>query len=560
MADKEALFYYFGDDEAYFRTLQGEFRKHTKLEFKFERHYSSDETEIQNFFYLIFQHKPKVIFIDFSKDTQDFLHLARMIARTEFDVKSITVGLLDYLSPKDILFESIATGINLTHIKSAETFDVVYNVANLISKDAIPAHGFATADPKDSWEAGAVTKIGYIHKTGVHFETDFRLSKGDRFILDHYWTKDKLIPSKEMFVTNVTDHNLFYQFSSAVDAEFVMIDEFLPPEGMPPEEVGEKNIERDEQIRRVKKKFNAWVDDNVDRSVEKHTKAVIIDQEFRFYQNQKRSDKLPYIIRCVPFLPDIANDLKRLCPKLISVAMEPTDKTGAVLTYDFLEKLVQVVRRDHAERSPFIVVFNTKITTNEMRRQLQYDHMMATDGDLEAGVLIRMAEMIDKKIREEKKTQRPDRICIKKTNPASHALIQFSVNVVKISESDMTFTSDREIPMGLNLFFTTPVPFYLHVKSTSGKGEYTGLIHCIGETDKQTLRQYVNTLFFRDHDAAALAELSEFKNLNDNKLKEKLEAIRIAQEKALAEAEEAKKKAEEEKATALAEDFDKPKT
>ena len=37
---QQPLFYYFGDDEAFFRTLQGEFKKHTKLSAKFERHYS----------------------------------------------------------------------------------------------------------------------------------------------------------------------------------------------------------------------------------------------------------------------------------------------------------------------------------------------------------------------------------------------------------------------------------------------------------------------------------------------------------------------------------------
>ena len=569
---QETLFYYFGDDEAYFKTLQGEFHKHTKIEFKFERHYSGKESEIQAFFLLIIQHKPKVIFLDFSKNSQDYLHLARLCARTNFaeNERPITVGLLDYLSPREVMFESIATGIHLTHIKSAEVFDVVYDVAIQISPDAIPAHGFATADLDETWEAGAVTKIGYIHKTGVHLETDYKLAKGDRVILDHYWTKDKLVPSKEMFVTNVTNKNLFYHFKSAADLEFVMIDEFIPPEGMEPEVVEEKKAEREDLVRRHKKKFAAWVEDNLDRSVEKHTKFLIIDKDFRFYQGQKRTDKYPYIIRCVPILNDIADDLNRLCPQLISVALESTEVKDAKLDYDFLEKLVNVVKRDHAETAPYIVVFNTKVTTKELRRQLQYDNMMATDGELEAELLIKMAELLDKKIADQKRfAARNERIYIKKTNEASHALIMQSLKVLKLSESDMTFTCDREIPAGLNLYFTRPVPFYLNVRPVAGKGktpEYTGLIHCIGETDKKELRRYVNSIFFRDHDAQTLAELEEFKNLNADKLKEKLEAIRIAQEKALAEEEakkaaeeEAKKKADEEKAALAAHDFSKPK-
>ncbi len=546
---QDPLFYYFGDDEAFFRTLQGEFRKHTKLSPKFERHYSPKEEDIQSLFLLISQNKPQCVFIDFSKETQDYLHLARLIARTEFDPKPITVGLVDYLSPREILNESIATGINLTHIKSAEVFDVVYDTAILIAPDAIPAHGFAAADLAETWEAGAVAKVGYVHTNGLHLETNFRLDKGDRVRLEHFWTKDKIIPSKEVFVTNTTTKNLFYHFNTGVDLEFVVMDEFIPPEGMEETTIAERKDERDELIRRHKKKMSAWVEDNMSRSQEKNTKFLIIDKEFRFFKGQKRTDKYPYIIRCAPFLKEIADDLARLCPQLIAVSLESTEIKDAKIDFDFLEKLVAVVKRDHAESSPYIVVFNTKIGTKELRQQLSYEHMMATDGELEAEVLIKMAELLDKKLSHGKKHQGPDKsVYIKKTNPASQALILMSVNVSKMSETDIIFSCDKELVAGTNLYFSKPAPFFVNVQPAKAQGkkpEYTGLIHCIGESDKKELRRYVNALFFRDHDAQLTAETDEFKKLNENKLKEKLEAIRIAQEKALA-IEEGKKAAEEE--------------
>ncbi len=543
--DQELLFYYFGDDEAYFRTLVGEFRKHTKLAFKFERYFSPTESEIQALFLRVATHKPKCVFIDFSKQTTDYLHLARLIARTNFEHRPLTVGLVDYLSPKEILAESISTGINLTHIKSAEIFDVVYDVAFLISPDGIPHHGFASANPAETWECGAVTKIGYAHKTGLHLETSFRLSKGDRVKLYHYWSREKIVPSREVFVTGTTNRNLFYHFNIAADVEFLFIDEFIPPEGMDEATIKLRQEERDDQIKRSKKKMSDWVNDNLGRSQEKHTKFLIIDKEFRFFNAQTRSDKYAYIIRCAPYMPEVADELNRLCPQFIAISMDPKELADGKITFDYLEKLVSVVKRDHKDISPYIVVFNTPITTKDLRFQLHYDNLMATDLELEPDLLIKMAELLNKKLAESKKAEPPkkddiQKVYLRKSHSASHGLFMMNVNILKISETDITFTCDRELFPGTNLYFSHPVPFYVNVlptKSKSKNPEYSGLIHCIGESDKKELRVFVNSIFFRDHDAKNMAEMDEFKRLNDNKLNEKLEAIRIAQEKELAEAE-----------------------
>jgi hypothetical protein len=265
------------------------------------------------------------------------------------------------------------------------------------------------------------------------------------------------------------------------------------------------------------------------------------------------------MIRCAPYLNDIGEDLNRLCPQIIAVALEKPEVKDKKNDFDFLDKLVNVVKRDHAESSPYIIVFNIKLSTKELREQLKYEHMMTTEGELEPDVLIKMAELLEKKTAENAKksmtTAADPRVYLRKSNPASHAFILMNVNILKLSETDMVFTAEKELPTGTNLYFEKPVPFFVNVQPSKGaKGktaEYTGLIHCIGESDKKELRRLVNSIFFRDHDVKVTEDLQQFKDLNDIKLKEKLEAIRIAQEKELAEA-EAKKAEEEAKAASAA--------
>lgn len=542
------LFYYFGDDEAYYRTLLAEFGKHTRMSLTFTRVFESEEKKIQSLFLKVVKDRPACIFIDFSKNTQDYIHLARIIARTPMEHKLVTVGLVDYLSPPEVLMESIATGVNLTHIKSAESYDVIFDVTKLISPNEIGEHGFATATFKETWEAGIPVKIGYVHNEGLHFETDHKLSKGDRIIMNHSWTEKRVVPSRQFFIQNISTKNLFYHFKYAVDAEFVFVDEFLPPEGMEVERIEEKKKERDEMIIWHQKQLKKWITENESRSQEKKAKVLVVDRDFHFYDHQPRTDKHAYTVRCLPYLEDIGVELDRLEPQVIAFALDMPEATPKN-TNEQLLKLITALKAKFENDLPFLVVFNCQTPSKEMQNNFSYPHLMSSEGELSVDVLMRMADIFDKKMNDtlnklkaKDKTKEIPKVFLKKTNTASIGEIIIPINILKLSETDMIIQSETQLPYGLNLHITHPVNMFVNLQPTKNQSkipEYHGLIHSLGETQKKELRRVVNSIFFRDHDAEKSAETEEFKKLNDAKLAEKVEALKKLQE------EEEKKKAQE---------------
>lgn len=543
------LFYYFGDDEAYFKTLQGEFKQHSRMSIDFKQIYERDEKKIQALFIKVFRFHPACVFIDFSKNTQDYLHLARVIARTPLEHKMITVGLVDYLSPPDVLKESIATGVNLTHIKSAESFDVVFDVVKLIAPNQIGEHGFANATLKEELEAGIPVKIGYVHSEGLHFETDQTLNKGDRIRLNHHWTEKKIVPSRDLVVSNIQTSNIFYQFKYAVDADFLFVDEFLPMEGMEEDKIQEKKKERDDNIHYHRKQLSKWIDDNLSRSLEKKAKVLVVDRDFHFYQDQPRTDKHPYTIRCVPYIEDIGIELERLQPQVIAFAVEKEEATDRKNTMELLEKLVAAVKVKFQDMNPFFVVFNTETASKQLQDKLKYPHIMASGSELSVDLLVRMADIFEKKmgghigdvVKVGPKGKPLHKVYMKKTNTASVSEILTPVTIVKLSETDMILQTPSPLPIGTHLHFTSPVNMYVNVQPSKNQNskvpEYHGLIHCLGEVDKKELRRYVNSIFFRDHDAQVSAETEEFKKLNDSKLTEKLNALKALEEASAKDAE-----------------------
>ncbi len=522
------LVFYLGNDEAYFKTLQRDFKKYTRFDIDLRQLYESEESKIQSLFVEIYKLNPVLVFIDYSNSSQDYLHITRLITRTPLEKKIITVGLLDLLTPPEILEESISAGVDFAHIKQSDAFDVIFDISRSLSPQDKMQHGFATAKLKEEIYVGVPAKVGYIEQQGIHIETDYPLSKGDRVRLKTHLNDKKVFPSQEVFIQATSKSNLFYQFKQNADAQFLFVDEFIAPEGMDPDDLESKKLDRMDSIDRYKKELQKWIDDNLSRSLEKKAKVLVVDQDFTFYLDQKRTDKHPYTIRCVPFLSDMHGELDRLRPQVIAVSLEKPETPTTKNNVQMLLNLVGVLKAQFAELSPFIVIFNTETGSKEFQTLLSYDHVMATEAPFSVDVMVRMAEIFEKKMKKAQVigVKDEEKVFIKKTNLASNAHIMISINITKISETDIFFESDAPFSENMNLKFSFPVNMYVNIVPIKGQGkvpEYHGLIHALGESDKMELRRFVNSVFFREHDQKLQSESAEFKKLNEKKLAERQE-------------------------------------
>jgi len=536
-------FYYFGDDEAYFRTLQGRFKDKTpRLTISFNRFFESEENKIQSLFLKVYEKKPNVVFIDLSTHTPDYLHLLRLLMRTQFDHQMIVVGLVDYLSPKEILKEAIAMGAHLCHIKSAEVSDVIFDVARIIAPEEMPGHQFAVATLADTLKASILAKVGYIHQDGIHIESNYPLSPGLKARVNHQWQiQPKIIPSSEVMVKSQGQSNLYYQYQSNFELAFSFVDDLILADE-DPAKVKERMKQRNEAVLESKYHLKKWIQENASNDSEKKAKVLVVDDTFTFYKDQKRTDRHPYTIRCIPYLRNSKYELEKLHPQVIAYALD-NNENGNNSIYK-LQDLVSLIKTDFKELDPFIVVFNCDIDSKVIQEKYSYSHIMTTSAEFSVDVLVKMAELFNKKLSTRPQVKGVKKVFLKKTDPASLCEIEVEIKVIKLSESDLIFQTTYPIPIGANLKLSYPVDMLINVQPMKAQGkvpEFHGLIHGLGENSKKELRRFVNTIFFRDHDARLLEETEAFKQLNETRAQEKQQALDKVQaiEKAI-ETEEAK--------------------
>lgn len=559
MSTTGKFIYYFGDDEAYFKVFQAEFNAtYGAMGFSFKRFFETDARRIQSLYLKAFEDQPALILIDYSKNSNDYLHLARLFTRTINYEPFKVIGLLDYLSPPDVIRESILTGVKVNHIKDAEVFDVTFAAMKLISDKDTKEHGFATAKFSDEVDVGILCKIGFVNTEMIHFETDLKLNQNEEIRIRNHWTEQKVIKSDKFFVHQIQNSHIYYNFNYSVNAAFSFVDPPLITAETSDERKKELTDEYNHEVVKSQRKLKAWIIDNLSRSQPKNVKVLIIDRSMSMLHDQKPTDQYEYLIRCQPFFKDVHIEINKQKPNVIAFSLEARPEGAAeddiYNDSKVLKRLIDVIKNKFENYHPYIVVFKSgESTSKDFQLTYDYENMLAFGGDLSTEVLLKMAEVFSKKLVPQAATSKEltETVFLKKASPATMGEILSQVTLLSCSETDITFSSKETLPPFSVLHFNFPVDMYITIipNEKFKDGMYYGLIHGIGEIGKKDLRRYVNSIFFRDLENQKKSEREEFEKLNQAKLKEIQDeaARKEAEAKALAEKEAERLKKEEEK-------------
>lgn len=344
-------------------------------------------------------------------------------------------------------------------------------------------------------------------------------------------------------------------------------------------------------------------------------------------------DKQPYTFRFQTELKTTMQELDQIRPNIIAIQFMGEqfinqreegapieDENGCVLSEEearnflAIEKkkaeeasMAQVSRvlekiKDTEDYQPFIILFNSyKHTSKSLQDGYQYSSIMAHKGPMEMTIILHMANMYETKQRKAQeakikakvaglKKQDPvkyrklnendfkeKRYYVSKKNPLSFVSTSYPIEVESVSESVVTILTELELERKTYRLLS-PCQFSISVvphpdgrmkNDVGGKNQYRALIHSVGETEKKTIRQYVNEIFFqplaeeREKEKEAFAELNEKVSNEIEQKKKEEEEIKKAEEEAKKAEEEAAKeeafKAKEESESAGAEDEDEKK-
>jgi CheY-like chemotaxis protein len=558
---------FLGEDQGYWESLKHGFAHFKQLKFDFELRYEANPKKIQNFIKFIFNQKPKVVFVDLSKNTLEMLHVLRAQIRTNMAIKPFVIALVDYNQGKNVLQQAIMAGANCAHIKSGEVEAVVYDAIAFAFSNALEDHGFATAKLNDETSVFVPAKVSLVSPGSIRIENNFKIIKDEKYFLHNYWSNKGILKTPLAKAKNQEIEDLFYNFEYAQEFAF----QFVPPvevdEDMEDDEIEQIKMEVQHQMKEAKKGMLEWIEDNRDKSKPKLIKCVVIDKEMNFYMHKPLTDSYDFVIRVQPFLQKVKKELLKIQPQMIVFNFEEVDPKEREANEDIaymyndaknLQYLIKVIK-SMDDFDPFLIVFNSEHDTKKLQKTLNYPQIIAHKENINTDLVAKMAGLLEKKLYGDEAAFGENVVILDKNHQATYVEIEIPITIIACSENDFYFNTEEDFEIGTILRLNHPVNMYITIAETpkfsKEQAKYYAVVNGIGEDELQDYRKFINSVFFRDKMQKREEEAAEFEKKKEEfvKKQEEEKQKKIAEEKRKKEEEARAKKEAEEAAKAQAE-------
>lgn len=521
---------YIGEDMGFWKDLQEGFKAFKQIPFDFQADFAQEPKKIQNFLVKIHQDKPRVVFIDLSKHTEAMLHLLRAQSRMNSTAKPFIIALTSFNQGEDVIRQAITAGCQCVHVKSGETEAVVYDAMCFAFHSALEDHGFAMAKMNDEVQAFIPAKASVVSSSGLRVESNYKVEPGGGSLLNTYWFEQGILKSKLARMGYQESKDLYYSFTYAQELGFEFVNRLDLPEGMEEQKKEELASKRAQELEASKQAMLKWIQKEKGDSCPKVLKTLVIDKDLTLYTDSPLTDSYPFVIRVQPYLVRMKQELTQYMPQMIAYNMEHVDEeevqANADLAHMFnegnnLQYLAKIIKSIQ-DFDPYIIVFNTDHDTKKLQGVLEYPNVIGHKEPLSSDLIIKMAQLLQGKLFGKEDPFGENVVVLNKKSPATYAEFETAVSLVGCSENDLYFNSEEEFEVGTTLRLKVPANMYITVaeapKSPKASSRYYALIHGIGEEEKKELRRFVNSVFFREKEAAKLKEREEVQKLKEKYL------------------------------------------
>jgi hypothetical protein len=553
---------YIGNDVDYFQYLQKEIlKKNSTLNLEFKFFDAKTIEEQQSLVVDLPEMAPKVVFIDYSTQMNNYVHMTRLIDRMNFVRRPSIIGFSDLKDINQVCQRVTLNGVKAVHVKSDDCDPIVFDMVNLAFPNQREDHEYAKAGVVDRATILWPGKLSYLNHFGMHIEANFNIKAGMPVQLVTRWNYDGIIPSAHCVIAEQTQENLYYNFNYAYDVAF----EYIPPakhyEDDTEEERAQREQDRQIRIMKAQNKLKKWLKDNEEYHKPKILKVLVVDKKFSFLQDRPRTDSYNFLLRTQPYIKDMVRELTKMKPNLIIFEMEEVSKedltNNADIAYIFneirsLKYMISTIQKMKGY-NPFVIVFNAKnYSTDHLQKTLNYSQLMVHKGTIDPEIVLKMTEVLNKKMHDKLQAEEEDDddfLILDKDHPYTYVELTKDVTIHNISELDLFFACNDEIPVGTVLHFRHPISMYVTVahspQGSAYPNDYYGLIHGVGEDIKQDLRKYINSIFFKEKEEQKKREKEEFEEAK-KKYQAEAKAQKDQAENDKAQAEKLKAQEEEE--------------
>jgi len=500
MTDERKILY-IGDDDIFFKDLKAFYNKKCSRDQVVAKQIIVTDnpdliSELSTTFINI---RPHLCILDFSKiylDTKlisDIISYLLIVKKHHLFRSIPLLGLFTSLEEFNNIKFIAASGIIVySHIKG-ENDDTFFNDSFYIAyEENAKFPKFAIADH--------LALPHYFHApstiTGLSGDTLQIESDIESKIDEDIEAKTNLFPEFKIKKFDVS-----FKEESSIYYDYLYNAEFRIPFAGPWDEITEDTMQKDT--------FETWIDFNREQLRSVYSSVLIVTNSLPFltdfskYQNPKIS------FYFISHLHSGLEIIKILKPNLVIFSFDnlhdEDDKFNVPQRLpNSLNTLTQIVTliRTFPGYIPVIVTFNNPSSSEAIQKVFSYNSIISSPAEISMKLVKQLLDNFEKNYIEK---VNPDQTY--KFNLADNRRIieiKRNTTITSLTEHEITFLCDFEIPYYTTIKFDQPFELYVTVvpstRQIDNQGSlkhYMGFIHTVSEVQLQTLRQFVNYLLFK---------------------------------------------------------------
>lgn len=223
-----------------------------------------------------------------------------------------------------------------------------------------------------------------------------------------------------------------------------------------------------------------------------------------------------------PFVLNPSHDVFKHRPSVIVISWNELNN---------IEKLKELIAAATQLKNyfPFFLVFDyaEEMTLDELRDHVAYHYVVATRLGFNEEMVIKMLSVYRNKRQQKDNLQLKQRLdqlqnkhvsfyllneshlnnlTVRKKvgDPSAIFFFSFEATIISISELEIVFTSERKFELGDVLVVEIPLRVQIVIVAlpTSQANSYRGVIHFVNESDKQSLRRFINSALGEEDEAS----------------------------------------------------------
>lgn len=510
---KELNIKYVGNDAKYWAKIQNAFQaKYQHFDLKFSQMDVNSKRGPKYYFVKIYEAMPDIIYVDLASESKSMLALLKLLCKNNITRLKSTVALHEYREGKASLMKATLAGVRISHYKSDEIHDVVYDPIALIDVNLTVSPGTVLGKELDKIEFRQILRLGYVDEDHFRVETNSPLTLG-KVVEFHGHPLNDIMKSNRFLVDSFSETNLYYNqrmsyrlkytyvdndFFRSTEDDWHMYRKFKNDPIEYENQIKKKFIylvdemkSRRDQFTPIKKNIKTWIEAQDEQVIPKRIKILVIDESLEmFKQLDGTPENFPYSINFQTRTTKDFYQLNRTQPHLVIFNFDEEHNNLAIL-----KELVKSIK-SASYYAPILLVFNIDKSSKELQESLNFSNTLTYSNSVDLEIVKEFSERLDNKF---KISSVPGKVFFKTTDNNSVMTLKREAKIVGITESVVYFKTLYEIPMWTTFIVDQPIEMLMTVlplkEDSPMQGKefvYRAILHGTGEREKASLRVLVN--------------------------------------------------------------------